>query len=151
MSDNILLFSRSRSAFGGAMIIAGTSLGVGMFSIPIVTAGVWFVGSVLLLVATWFCMYASGLMILETNLHHPAGASFHTMVKDILGKKCSILNSLSVAFVLYILTYAYISAGGSIITQALVGIFPISQAISCFFSLYWLPLSSGYQHVQYTG
>lgn len=86
MSADVFPLSRSRSALGGAMIIAGTAVGAGMFSIPIVTAGIWFSGSVLLLVATWFCMFASGLMILETNLHNPAGASFHTMVKDLLGK-----------------------------------------------------------------
>ena len=136
MSVDVFPFARSRSAFGGAMIIAGTAVGAGMFSIPIVTAGVWFSGSVLLLVATWFCMYVSGLMILETNLHYPAGASFHTMVKDLLGKQWNALNSLSVAFVLYILTYAYISAGGSIITHSLADIFPLGQATSGFlFSL----------------
>ncbi|QZN97298.1 tryptophan permease [Symbiopectobacterium purcellii] len=130
MSADVFPLSRSRSAFGGAMIIAGTAVGAGMFSIPIVTAGVWFSGSVLLLVATWFCMFASGLMILETNLHYPAGASFHTMVKDLLGKQWNTLNGLSVTFVLYILTYAYISAGGSIITHTLADIFPIGHAIS---------------------
>lgn len=38
------------SVFGGAMIIAGTAVGAGMFSIPIVTSGVWFSGSTLMLV-----------------------------------------------------------------------------------------------------
>ncbi|MGK2889401.1 MAG: aromatic amino acid transporter [Candidatus Malihini olakiniferum] len=136
MSADVFPFSRSHTALGGAMIIAGTALGAGMFSIPIVTAGVWFSGSVLLLIATWFCMYASGLMILETNLHYPAGTSFHTMVKDLLGKQWNALNSLSVVFVLYILTYAYISAGGLIITHTLAEISPIGQATSGFlFSL----------------
>ncbi|MFB6434743.1 MAG: aromatic amino acid transporter [Candidatus Malihini olakiniferum] len=136
MSADILLFSRSRSAFGGAMIIAGTALGAGIFSIPIITAGVWFSGSVLLLVATWFCMYASGLMILETNLHYPAGASFHTMVKDLLGKQWNTINGLSISFVFYILIYSYISAIGSIITYSLAESFPIGQVISGFlFSL----------------
>lgn len=130
MSADVFPLSRSRSAFGGAMIIAGTAVGAGMFSIPIVTAGVWFSGSVLLLVATWFCMFASGLMILESNLHYPAGANFHTMVKDLLGKHWNTLNGLSVAFVLYILTYAYISAGGSIITHTLADVFPIGHATS---------------------
>lgn len=36
------------------MIIAGTAVGAGMFSIPIVTSGVWFSGSVALLVYTWY-------------------------------------------------------------------------------------------------
>jgi len=115
------------SVLGGAMIIAGTAVGAGMFSIPIVTSGVWFSGSVALLVYTWACMLLSGLMILEATLHYPSGASFNTMVKDLLGKGWNAVNGLSVAFVLYILTYAYISAGGSIIAHTLEGIVGVGQ------------------------
>ncbi|CNI58767.1 tryptophan permease [Yersinia rohdei] len=116
------------SVLGGAMIVAGTAVGAGMFSIPIVTAGVWFSGSVMLLIYTWACMLISGLMILEANLNYPSGASFHTMVQDLLGKIWSSINGLSITFVLYILTYAYISAGGSIITHTLQNTFGISQS-----------------------
>ncbi len=115
------------SLLGGAMIVAGTAVGAGMFSIPIVTAGVWFSGSVMLLIYTWACMLLSGLMILEANLNYPSGASFHTMVQDLLGKVWSSINGLSITFVLYILTYAYISAGGSIISHTLQNATGIGQ------------------------
>ncbi|MFA3761625.1 tryptophan permease [Yersinia sp. 2466 StPb PI] len=115
------------SVLGGAMIVAGTAVGAGMFSIPIVTAGVWFSGSVILLIYTWACMLISGLMILEANLNYPTGASFHTMVQDLLGKIWSSINGLSITFVLYILTYAYISAGGSIISHTLQNVVGIGQ------------------------
>ncbi|CNH93438.1 tryptophan permease [Yersinia pekkanenii] len=115
------------SVLGGAMIVAGTAVGAGMFSIPIVTAGVWFSGSVVLLIYTWACMLISGLMILEANLNYPTGASFHTMVQDLLGKVWSSINGLSITFVLYILTYAYISAGGSIISHTLQNVAGIGQ------------------------
>ncbi|MDR0806191.1 MAG: tryptophan permease [Enterobacteriaceae bacterium] len=118
------------SIFGGAMIIAGTAVGAGMFSIPIVTSGVWFSGSTLMLIYTWFCMFMSGLMLLEANLNYPVGSSFHTMVKSLLGNLWNVINGLSVAFVLYILTYAYISAGGSIISHTLTSVFAINQTIA---------------------
>lgn len=102
------------SLLGGAMIIAGTAIGAGMFANPTATAGLWFVGSILALIYTWFCMTTSGLMILEANLHYPTGASFSTIVKDLLGNSMNIINSLSLVFVLYILTYAYITSGGGI-------------------------------------
>ncbi|EMR7657532.1 tryptophan permease, partial [Yersinia enterocolitica] len=120
------------SVLGGAMIVAGTAVGAGMFSIPIVTAGVWFSGSVMLLIYTWACMLISGLMILEANLNYPSGASFHTMVQDLLGKVWSSINGVSITFVLYILTYAYISAGGSIITHTLENIAGIGQTSAGF-------------------
>ncbi|WP_340608733.1 tryptophan permease [Xenorhabdus bharatensis] len=116
------------SILGGAMIIAGTAVGAGMFSIPIVTSGVWFTGSIILLVYTWVCIYFSSLMILEANMNYPCGASFHTITKDLLGKGWNILTGLSITFVLYILTYAYISAGGSIIFRNLSNIIPLPQA-----------------------
>ncbi|MDT1010442.1 MAG: tryptophan permease [Plesiomonas shigelloides] len=115
------------SVLGGAMIIAGTAVGAGMFSLPVVTAGVWFTGSVVILLFTWLCMYLSGLMILEANLNYKVGASFDTMVKGLLGKGWNVVNGLTVAFVLYILTYAYISGGGSIISHTLNAAFGINM------------------------
>ena len=107
------------SLLGGAMIIAGTAIGAGMLANPTSTAGIWFVGSAIILFYTWFCMTTSGLMLLEANLHYPTGASFDTIVTDLLGKRWNFLNGLSVAFVLYILTYAYITSGGSITENAI--------------------------------
>lgn len=105
---------KQHSLLGGAMIIAGGTIGAGMLANPTSTAGVWFLGSLVLLAYTWFCMTSSGLMLLEANLHYPTGASFDTIVKDLLGQGWNVINGLSVAFVLYILTYAYITSGGGI-------------------------------------
>lgn len=99
---------------GGSMIIAGTAIGAGMLANPTATAGVWFSWSIVVFLYTWFCMLASGLMLLEANLHYPPGASFSTIVKDLLGQGWNVINGLSVAFVLYILIYAYITSGGGL-------------------------------------
>ncbi|WP_040975436.1 tryptophan permease [Necropsobacter massiliensis] len=109
-----MIHNKIPSLFGGAMIIAGGTIGAGMLANPTSTAGVWFIGSIMVLIYTWFCMTTSGLMLLEANLHYPSGASFDTIVKDLLGKGWNLINGLSVAFVLYILTYAYITSGGGI-------------------------------------
>lgn len=119
---------KSPSLLGGAMIIAGTAIGAGMLANPTSTAGVWFIGSILALIYTWFCMTTSGLMILEANLHYPTGASFDTIVKDLLGKGWNGLNGLSVAFVLYILTYAYITSGGGITQNLLNQVFGSAES-----------------------
>lgn len=105
----------SPSLFSGVVIIGGTIIGAGMFSLPVVMSGAWFFWSLLALLFTWFCMLHSGLMILEANLNYHSGASFDTITKDLLGKGWNLINGLSIAFVLYILTYAYISASGSIL------------------------------------
>ncbi|MFZ7233473.1 aromatic amino acid transporter [Avibacterium avium] len=119
---------KNPSLFGGAMIIAGGTIGAGMLANPIATSGVWFIGSILILCYTWFCMTTSGLMLLEANLHYPTGASFDTIVKDLLGKGWNVLNGLSVAFVLYILTYAYITSGGGLTESFLNQLFSSEQS-----------------------
>lgn len=116
-----MIDAKQPSLLGGAMIIAGTVIGAGMLANPTATSGIWFIGSLLVLVYTWFSMLSSGLMILEVNTHYPHGANFDTMVKDLLGQGWNIVNGLSVAFVLYLLTYAYIFVGGNLTAQALGG------------------------------
>jgi tryptophan-specific transport protein len=106
------------SLAAGISIVAGCAVGAGMFSLPVVSSGMWFSWSLLLLVFTWFCMYHSSLMILEANLNFEPGASFNTFVGDILGPRWNLANNLTLAFVLYILAYAYISGGGSIVSHA---------------------------------
>lgn len=137
--------SRNPSIFGGAMIIAGTVIGAGMLANPTATSGVWFIGSLAVLLYTWFSMLSSGLMILEATTHYPRGANFDTIVKDLLGPAWSAFNGLSVAFVLYLLTYAYIFTGGNLTAHALgqplwVGqiIFTLIFSACVWWSVYWV-------------
>ena len=77
----------SPSLLGGVVIIGGTIIGAGMFSLPVVMSGAWFFWSMTALIFTWFCMLHSGLMILEANLNYRIGSSFDTITKDLLGKR----------------------------------------------------------------
>ncbi|NIB38442.1 tryptophan permease [Pseudomaricurvus alkylphenolicus] len=108
---------QTKSSFGGAMLIAGTAVGAGMFSMPSISSGMWFSWSILCLIVTWFCMYHTSLLIAEVNLHYPEGSSFDTFIRDLLGKYWNLLNGIALTFVLYVLTYAYISGSGSLISQ----------------------------------
>ena len=109
---------KKHNAISGISIICGTAVGAGMFSIPVVSAGSWTIWALIAVIGTWITMMISGLMILETNLNYKEGASFNTMVKDLLGDKINLINNLSVTFVAYILCYAYVSALGSIGSQS---------------------------------
>lgn len=64
-------------------------------------------------------MLHSGLLLLEANLNYPVGSSFNTITKDLIGNTWNIISGITVAFVLYILTYAYISANGAIISETI--------------------------------
>ena len=107
------------SRLGGISIVAGSTVGAGMFALPIASAGMWFNWSIVVLLFSWFCLYHSSLLLLETNLNYERGASFDTFVKDTLGKGWNAVNGLTFVFILYILAYAYISGGGSIVSHTL--------------------------------
>lgn len=95
--EEAYMSAKTPSLFGGAMIIAGTVIGAGMLANPTATSGVWFTGSLIVLLYTWFSMLSGGLMILEVNTHYPRGASFDTMVKDLLGRGWNIINGIGSA------------------------------------------------------
>lgn len=105
---------------GGVAITAGTAIGAGMFSLPIVSSSMGFGWSILCMLLAWYAMYHASMLILEVNLHFDRGESFYTMVKGILGKKWAIFNSFLFASLFYILNYAYISGGSSIVNKMLI-------------------------------
>lgn len=107
------------SSFWGIMVIAGTVIGGGMFALPVDLAGAWFFWGAFILIISWFSMLHSGLLLLEANLNYPVGSSFNTITKDLIGNKWNVISGATVAFVLYILTYAYISANGAIISETI--------------------------------
>jgi len=116
MEENI---NAKHSSFWGIMVIAGTVIGGGMFALPVDLAGAWFFWGAFILIIAWFSMLHSGLLLLEANLNYPIGSSFNTITKDLIGNKWNIFSGITVAFVLYILTYAYISANGAIISETI--------------------------------
>lgn len=119
------------SLLGGTMIIAGTAIGAGMLANPTATSGLWFLGSIIMLIYVWTCMSLSGLLLLEANQYYPEGSSFHTLVKDLLGPYWNFICGFAVVFVLYSLTYAYIFVGGGLTQKSLHLLqIPISRPIS---------------------
>ena len=100
---------------GGTMVVAGTAIGAGMLGLPMISAGMWYSWSMVVLFGSWFFMFRSSQALLEVNLHFQPGDSFHTLVRELLGPAWTAINGLSVAFVLYILVYAYVSGGGSVV------------------------------------
>ncbi|MDU2734837.1 MAG: aromatic amino acid transport family protein [Mixta calida] len=123
--------SKLPSVLWGTLIITGTVVGAGMFSLPVVMSGAWFSWSAAMLLLTWLCMLLSGLMFLEASLHYPTGAGFDTLTRDLLGRRWNLINGASIAFVLGILTYAYISASGAILQHTFASLgMPVSARIA---------------------
>ncbi len=103
----------------GAMMTAGSAIGAGMFSLPIVSSGMWFPLTLVSFFVVWAMSYLSSLMILEVSLEFPVGASFNRYTFDLLGKAGSLVMGISIGFLLYILLYAYFSAFGNMMAHTL--------------------------------
>ncbi len=128
--------------FGSAFIIGGTAVGAGMFSMPVTSSGMWFVPTLLMLVVVWYCMYSAALYLMEANLRFPLGASFDTIAQQTIGTAGRLLNGTSVAFVCYILTYAYISGGSSIISLTVESVSGVTLAPSTASLIFAIVLGS---------
>lgn len=123
------------------VLIIGAAVGAGMFSLPTIAAGMWFWWALLALLLVGAVMLLSGLLLLETNLRFEPGASFHTLVTALLGPRWSLVNSLALVFILYILTYAFISGGSAIVNYTLeaVSLAPVSAPAAVV--MFVLPLA----------
>jgi len=106
-------------ALGGALLIAGTTIGAGMLALPIITAENGFYLTLSVFVIAWLFMFASALLILEANLWFPSRINLLSMTRLTLGK-----SGLGVALLLYLLLLysvnaAYITGGASLLSTAL--------------------------------
>lgn len=108
----------SKSILGGSMIIAGTSVGVGIFTLPVASKELWFFPSCFLFILIAYVMYSSGLYFCEVaaRMKNPA-TSIPNMADCVLGKRGYFAANAAVIFICYILIYAYISAGSSILGE----------------------------------
>lgn len=97
---------------GSILLIVGTCIGAGMLALPIATAQLGFVGSLLLLFGCWFVMTAGAFLILEVNLWMPQNSNLITMARTTIGPVGQIIAWVNYLLLLYSLLAAYI-AGGS--------------------------------------
>jgi len=108
---------------GSMLIIMGTTIGAGILALPMVSAGASFPYSAILLCILWAMMLYGALLLLEVNLIFPHGSSFSTLSGRTLGRGAQIVTNLSMVFLFYCLSAAYISGGSGVITTGLEAYF----------------------------
>ena len=97
---------------GSVLLIVGTSIGAGMLALPIATAELGFLPSLVLLIVCWLVMLASAFLLLEVNLWLPQQSHLVSMAKATLGNGGAVVAWVVYLLLLYALLCAYI-AGGS--------------------------------------
>ncbi len=97
---------------GSILLIVGTSIGAGMLALPIATAQLGFIGSLILLFSCWFVMTAGAFLMLEVNLWMPLNSNLISMARETMGPFGQVISWIAYLLLLYSLLCAYI-AGGS--------------------------------------
>ncbi len=109
---------------GGTLLVAGTSIGVGMLALPIATAEGGFIPSLFLYLVCWLFMLSTGLLILEACIWMPKGANLITLTARLLGKWGKVSCWVLYLFLFSCLMIAHIAGGGGVVSDLSGGALP---------------------------
>lgn len=114
--------SHSRGhVLGGAFLIAGTTIGVGMLALPIATGPAGFLPSILIYLACWAFMLCTGLLMLEAMSWLPPDSNLITMADRLLGKTGKTVCWLVYLFLFESVMVSHLAGGGGITSEILHG------------------------------
>jgi len=102
---------------GGSLLVAGTSIGVGMLAAPVATAEGGLLPSLFIYLLCWIFSLCTGLLILEATIWMPKDANLVTLADRLLGKSGKIVCWILYLFLFGTLMVAHIAGGGSIVNQ----------------------------------
>ena len=114
-------FHKTHHLVGGTLLIAGTSIGVGMLALPVVTAAGGFIPSLLIYLICWLFMVAFAHLLLEACTWMPKDANMISISRHLLGKKGAAVCWVLYLFLFYCLLTAHIAAGGGALHQMFFG------------------------------
>jgi tyrosine-specific transport protein len=103
------------SVIGGVLLVAGSCIGAGMLALPVITSLAGFLPSLVIFLAAWLFMTATGFLLLEVNLALGSEVSLISMAQKTLGPLGRLLCWLLFIFLFYSLGVAYVAASGSIL------------------------------------
>lgn len=106
------------TVLGGALLVAGTTIGGGMLALPVLTGPGGFIPAHFIYLACWLFMTLTGLLFLEISLHMEEGANIVSMARRTLGWSGKAVAWGLYLFLFYCLTIAYLVGCGDIISSA---------------------------------
>ncbi len=113
------LISHRGNVLGGALLVAGTTIGAGMLGIPLVTGLAGFLPALTLTLACWAYMVCTGLLYMEATLWLPDGANMISISKRLLGRFGEWTGGICFVFLYYCFLVAYFAGGAPVLSQVL--------------------------------
>jgi tyrosine-specific transport protein len=104
---------------GGTLLIAATTIGVGMLGLPVATGPGGFIPATAVYILTWFFMLCTGLLLLEVCTWMPKEANLITMTHRLLGPVGRAICWAVYLFLFFTAMIAHVSGGGSTLVDIL--------------------------------
>lgn len=111
------IFHACGHVLGGTLLIAGTTIGVGMLALPVATGPSGFLPSITIYLACWLFMLCTGLLLLEVCLWMPKDANLITMAQKLLGNVGKNICWVVYLFLFVTVMIAHVVGGGSILRE----------------------------------
>ena len=118
------IFRSFGHVFGGTLLIAGTTIGVGMLALPIATGPAGFFPSVSSYILCWLFMLCTGLLMLEVCTWMPKDANLITMAGKLLGPVGKGICWVVYLFLFVTVMIAHVAGGGDVLNQIFNGHIP---------------------------
>lgn len=133
------IFRTVHHLVGGSLLIAGTTIGVGMLALPVATGPGGFFPSLAIYSICWLFMLCTGFLLVEASLWMPKETSFISMAEKILGPWGKVLFWIVYLFLFLTVMIAH-AAGGGAIFQELSG-FPLpGWASALIYTMVFFPV-----------
>jgi tyrosine-specific transport protein len=100
---------------GGTLLIAGTTIGVGMLALPVATGPSGFIPSVSIYFICWMFMICTALLLVEISLWLPPETSFISMADRLLGPIGRHIFWVAYLFLFITVMIAHVAGGGAIL------------------------------------
>ncbi len=100
---------------GGTLLVAGTTIGVGMLALPVATGPAGFIPSFITYIICWLFMLCTGLALVEVNLWMPKDTSFISMAEKVLGPIGKNIFWVAYLFLFTTVMIAHVAGGGEIL------------------------------------
>jgi tyrosine-specific transport protein len=108
---------KERTILGGALLVAGTTIGGGMLALPVLTSPTGFLPSIVVYILCWAFMSCTALLFLEASLWMKKESNILSMAEYTLGGFAKGAAWALYIFLFYCLTLAYIVGCGSLLSE----------------------------------
>ncbi len=106
---------------GGSLLIAATTIGVGMLALPVATGPGGFWPSIIIYLLCWAFMLCTGLLLLEVCTWMPPDSNLITMANRLLGRGGKIVCWFVYLFLFETVMIAHVAGGGGITNEIFSG------------------------------